>query len=63
MMKMYYKTCPECGAHLDPGEKCDCLKEAKKRAGYLSNNMQTTNNQPTNNKVITSKQERKCHAI
>ena len=20
----YYKTCPECGATLDPGEKCDC---------------------------------------
>ena len=19
-----YKTCPDCGAHLDPGEKCDC---------------------------------------
>lgn len=21
----YYKTCPRCGAHLDPGEVCDCL--------------------------------------
>lgn len=21
----YYKTCPRCGAHLDPGETCDCL--------------------------------------
>lgn len=20
----YYKTCPHCGAHLDPGEVCDC---------------------------------------
>ena len=20
----YYKTCPHCGAHLDPGENCDC---------------------------------------
>ena len=20
----YYKTCPYCGAHLDPGELCDC---------------------------------------
>ena len=25
----YYKTCPECGAHLDPGEKCDCQEEAE----------------------------------
>ena len=22
----YYKTCPHCGAHLDPGEKCDCQR-------------------------------------
>ena len=21
----YYRTCPRCGAHLDPGEVCDCL--------------------------------------
>ena len=20
----YFKTCPLCGAHLDPGESCDC---------------------------------------
>lgn len=20
----YYDICPDCGAHLDPGEKCDC---------------------------------------
>lgn len=20
----YYNTCPDCGAHLDPGERCDC---------------------------------------
>lgn len=20
----YYRTCPDCGAHLDPGERCDC---------------------------------------
>ena len=24
---MYYTTCPYCGAHLDPGEKCDCREE------------------------------------
>jgi len=21
---MRYKTCPNCGASLDPGERCDC---------------------------------------
>lgn len=20
----YFETCPWCGAHLDPGERCDC---------------------------------------
>lgn len=24
-----YKTCPQCGAHLDPGERCDCQDTAK----------------------------------
>lgn len=24
---MFYKTCPDCGANLDPAEKCDCQKE------------------------------------
>lgn len=24
MKHNYYKICPVCGAHLDPGEHCDC---------------------------------------
>lgn len=24
---MYGWTCPDCGANLDPGEKCECRKE------------------------------------
>lgn len=27
MSRTYYKTCPHCGAHLDPGEVCDCRQE------------------------------------
>lgn len=23
----YYRTCPYCGLHLDPGERCDCRDE------------------------------------
>ena len=23
-----YRTCPHCGAHLDHGERCDCLDRA-----------------------------------
>ena len=30
----YYDICPECGATLDPGEKCDC-KEAPDKAFSL----------------------------
>lgn len=26
-MNTYYRVCPICGAHLDPGEICDCLKK------------------------------------
>ena len=31
----YFKTCPECGANLDPEEKCDCQKKPveKSKAG------------------------------
>ena len=29
----YYSTCPDCGAHLDPGERCDCQDE--KRAAQV----------------------------
>ena len=25
----YYRTCPECGCNLDPGEICDCKKESE----------------------------------
>ena len=28
---MYYRTCPNCGAHLDPGEICDCSEKEKGR--------------------------------
>lgn len=24
-----YSICPDCGAHLDPGEKCNCREEAE----------------------------------
>lgn len=27
---MYFKKCPHCGCHLDPGEKCDCLEQKEK---------------------------------
>lgn len=41
---MNYKTCPYCGAHLDPGEQCDCRENEKEpedsrgRAGSKATN-------------------------
>lgn len=28
----YFRKCPDCGAHLDPGEACDCRHEREIRA-------------------------------
>ena len=28
----YYRTCPHCGANLDPGESCDCRAALEKEA-------------------------------
>lgn len=33
----YYRTCPYCGAHLDPGEKCDCNETQKEDNNYVGN--------------------------
>lgn len=30
----YYRPCPECGASLDPGERCDCVE--KERAALMT---------------------------
>lgn len=30
----YYNTCPNCGANLDPGERCDCMRERKNREEF-----------------------------
>jgi len=31
----YYRTCPDCGAHLDSGERCDCQEHDK--TGHFDN--------------------------
>ena len=35
---MYGYICNRCGAHLDPGERCDCIEEEenKKQKRFLS---------------------------
>lgn len=32
----YYRTCPHCGAHLDPGEVCDCWEKEKGLPGAVN---------------------------
>ena len=32
----YYRTCPLCGAHLDPGERCDCQEKEEDRPGAVN---------------------------
>lgn len=34
---MYYRICPNCGAHLDPCEKCDCKNETKEETNHAGN--------------------------
>ena len=29
---MHGYICPECGAYLDPGERCDCIEEMEKES-------------------------------
>ena len=43
MRKTYYNICQNCGAHLDPGEVCDCEKEQPEAGPYqCSTNRQTS---------------------
>lgn len=34
-----YYECPLCHAHLDPGEKCDCQDEKRKREAFFEENL------------------------
>lgn len=40
----YYNICPDCGAHLDPGESCDCqdrIEEKIKAVSYTETEQHT----------------------
>lgn len=40
----YYRTCPNCGAALDPGERCDCedIKNAAHDGANITDSTQKT---------------------
>lgn len=35
----YYRICPDCGAALDPGEKCECQEEKEKKREFFSQHL------------------------
>ena len=39
----YYRTCPDCGAALDPGERCDCQEPCTNREGSVSEQAKNKN--------------------
>lgn len=59
---MYYKTCPHCGAHLDPGEKCDC-RDKRETAPGAANTGDGKNESATNtNTPIVQGENGGCQA-
>lgn len=36
----YFDTCPDCGAHLDPGEHCDCREEKERQIALYSQQLE-----------------------
>lgn len=48
----YYRTCPYCGANLDPGEVCDCRD--KERAAQGAANTQDGKVEHVDHAVSTS---------
>jgi hypothetical protein len=43
MRRTFFWTCPECGANLDPGEKCDCWMTKEAPARWLGQTPQKEN--------------------
>ena len=54
----FYRTCPECGAHLDPGERCDC-RDKKTAQGVSSTQGGTTGKEHKKSHPNYSGKERK----
>lgn len=43
-MKKQFKSCPDCGAHLDPGETCECTKKAPSAPTLRASSARAGNN-------------------
>lgn len=54
---MQYWTCPDCGANLDPGEKCDCQNENNKPSETFKEVNKNVRNQNHSSGNIRSNQQ------
>lgn len=60
-MSGLYRTCPECGAHLDPGEQCDCrAKEEAAPGAVTSESGRAAQSSTTKHTPILSGEGEKC---
>lgn len=53
----YYTTCPDCGAHLDPGEVCECKKEAALGATNTGDGTAEQINKAVSASIVTENKE------
>lgn len=56
----YYHICPYCGAHLDPSEQCDCMKEAVPAATNNENGKAENESQNPCSASILPKNKEDC---
>lgn len=53
----FYRTCPFCGAALDPGERCDCQKkESLLGCANIRGGKAKVNGKPTFATIVQSKE-------
>lgn len=56
---MYYRVCQSCGAHLDPGEQCDCREIEKEAAPAATGTTSEKGTCPKSNSRVAVSQGRK----
>lgn len=56
----YYHECPDCGVFLDPGEICDCRKNAVVTGATATAARSEAKASHTTNKITPRKEKVKC---
>ena len=62
---MYYRICNNCGAYLDPGERCDCLDNERtapvlEHRGAAVNGLQTNDGYTVTRQSVTIDSLSRC---